>query len=87
MVDARRGDMDDVQLEGLVLAGLVPPVHAEAGCPFASVGSSRRSPGVLAGHWVATRRPMSAGVWYQPVYGGISQTASALNSSTSAATS
>jgi len=32
-------------------------------------------------------RPMSSRLWYQPVNGGISQTASALNSFTSAATS
>src|ERR1700730_852255 len=58
-----------------------------AGCPFASVGISRKSPAAWAGHWVATSWPMSPGERYQPVNGGISQTASALNRSTSAATS
>ncbi|MGH3624195.1 MAG: hypothetical protein ACRDQ5_20805 [Sciscionella sp.] len=44
-------------------------------------------PGALAGHCVAISRPMSLAPWYQPVNGGISQTASAVNSSMMAATS
>jgi hypothetical protein len=53
---------------------------------LASVGSSRSSP-ASAGQWVAMRRAIASGPRNQALNGGISQTTSAVKTSTIAATS
>jgi hypothetical protein len=53
--------------------------RASAGWPFAAVGTMRMSPAPLAGHWVEMSRAICRLPAYQPVNGGISQTASSVS--------
>ncbi len=52
---------------------------AAAGCPLAVSGSSRMSPAFSAGQLRWMSAPMAGPPRYQPVNGGISQTASSVN--------